>query len=60
MAACAVAAGAVVEVLAAAVGARIGGLQGLSIGWVVATSIEAAFMAPTVWRAAMAGTADER
>jgi hypothetical protein len=32
-------------------GARLGGLVGLSLGWVVAVYVEAVFMSPAVYRA---------
>lgn len=42
--------GAVLELSMAAIGARRGGLTGLSLGWVAATCLEAAFMARPVYR----------
>jgi hypothetical protein len=47
-----VAFGSLLELVAATVGAHLGGLSGLSIGWVVAVYIEAMFMAPAVYKAA--------
>jgi len=46
------AAGGLLELTLAAIGARIGGLSGLSLGWVVAVSIEALFMARAVYSVA--------
>lgn len=43
--------GGILEVLAAMLGARIGGLSGLSFGWVAAIAIEAVFMFRTVYKA---------
>lgn len=45
------AAGTVLELGAAALGAQLGGLTGLSLGWVAALCVEAVFMSPTVFRA---------
>lgn len=45
------AAGTLVELGAATLGARIGGLSGLSLGWVAALCAEAVFMSPTVYKA---------
>jgi O-antigen/teichoic acid export membrane protein len=45
-----VSAGALLEVVGAAIGARLGGLEGLSLGWVAMICIEAVVMAPTVYR----------
>jgi O-antigen/teichoic acid export membrane protein len=45
-------AGVVVELCAAALGARLGGLTGLSLAWVIAVCIEATFMFHTVYKAA--------
>jgi O-antigen/teichoic acid export membrane protein len=39
------------ELLCAATGAALGGLPGLSIGWLMAVTIEAIVMAPAVYRA---------
>ena len=39
------------ELSAAAIGAHLGGLNGLSLGWLAAMSIEAVCMFPTVYRA---------
>lgn len=46
-----VAFGSLIELGAAALGALLDGLLGLSIGWAVAVSIEAIFMSPAVFRA---------
>jgi O-antigen/teichoic acid export membrane protein len=46
------AAGVVVEMCCAATGARLGGLNGLSLGWLIALCGEAVFMFPTVLQAA--------
>jgi O-antigen/teichoic acid export membrane protein len=45
-----VSAGALLEVIGAAVGAHQGGLVGLSLGWVAMICVEAVVMAPTVLR----------
>jgi O-antigen/teichoic acid export membrane protein len=44
--------GSILELVLAALGLRIGGLAGLSLGWVAAVSLEATFMVATVYRAA--------
>jgi len=44
--------GGLFEIVSAAVGVTIGGLAGLSLGWVVALWIEAIIQAPTIYRAA--------
>jgi O-antigen/teichoic acid export membrane protein len=44
--------GACVELAGAAVGAVLGDLPGLSIGWLVGLSLEAVWMTSMVWRAA--------
>jgi O-antigen/teichoic acid export membrane protein len=46
------AAGVVIEMCCAATGARLGGLTGLSLGWLIALCGEAVFMFPTVLQAA--------
>jgi len=46
-----VSAGVIVELCAAALGARLDGLTGLSLAWVIAVCIEATFMFRTVYRA---------
>jgi O-antigen/teichoic acid export membrane protein len=51
------AAGAVLEVGLAALGARLGDLTGLSLGWVIAVCIEAVLIVPTVYRIAGSGPA---
>lgn len=51
------AAGALLEVGSAVLGARLGGLMGLSLGWVVAVCIEALLIVPTVYRVAGSGPA---
>jgi O-antigen/teichoic acid export membrane protein len=43
--------GGLIELGAAIVGAHVGGLLGLSLGWVVAIYIESLFMLPTVYKA---------
>lgn len=50
MASLVLAAGALIELIAAVVGALTAGLLGLTVGWLVGLSIEAALMTPTVWR----------
>lgn len=45
-----VSAGALLEVIGAALGAHLGGLVGLSLGWVAMICLEAVVMAPTVYR----------
>jgi O-antigen/teichoic acid export membrane protein len=47
-----VAAGALLELVVASVGARSGGLSGLALGWLAALCLEAAAMVPSVYRAA--------
>lgn len=47
------AAGGLLELILAAIGASIGGLAGLSLGWASAICIEALFMARTVYRVAV-------
>lgn len=42
--------GAVMQMVFAGLGAQLGGLSGLCLGWVVAIYIEAAYAAPTVFR----------
>jgi O-antigen/teichoic acid export membrane protein len=44
--------GALLEVGLAIVGAHFGSISGLSLGWVIAVCIEAAFMSPTLYRTA--------
>ncbi|MBI4788608.1 MAG: hypothetical protein HY782_16370 [Chloroflexi bacterium] len=51
-----VTAGAVAELALAALGAAVGGLGGLAVGWVAAVFIEAAFGARVVYRAAVPQT----
>lgn len=48
-----IAIGSILELGIAALGARLGGLVGFSIGWVVAVLLEAIFMFPTVYRVAI-------
>jgi hypothetical protein len=43
--------GGLLELGAAAIGAHLGGLAGLSIGWVIAICIESMFMFHTVYKA---------
>jgi hypothetical protein len=45
-------AGAILEVGAAALGARLGGISGLSLGWIIAVCVEAMFMFRLVLRKA--------
>jgi len=47
--------GGILEVFAAALGAHLGGLAGLSIGWVAAITVEAVCMTPTVYKAVWLG-----
>jgi hypothetical protein len=47
-----VAAGGLLELTSAALGARADGLSGLSLGWLAAICCEALFMASTVYKAA--------
>lgn len=49
-AALAIVTGELLELGAAAVGARLGGLSGLSLGWIIALCIEALFMFRTVYK----------
>jgi O-antigen/teichoic acid export membrane protein len=50
--------GGLLELAAAALGAYIAGLTGLSVGWVVAICIEALFMVHTVYKAVWATNTD--
>ena len=43
--------GSLIELGAAALGAHLGGLSGLSLGWVIAMCVESAYMFPSVYRA---------
>jgi len=43
--------GCFIELGAAVLGAHLGGLSGLSLGWVIALCVEAAYMFPSVYRA---------
>jgi O-antigen/teichoic acid export membrane protein len=45
-----IATGSLLELGIASLGARIGGLSGLSLGWILALSMELVFMAPTVYK----------
>ena len=47
--------GGVLKVLAAIGGAHVGGLAGLSTGWVAAITVEALCMCPTVYKAVWSG-----
>lgn len=47
-----IAIGTLLEIGTAALGAHLGGLSGLSLGWLVALCVEAVFMSPTVYKAA--------
>ncbi|GHO46906.1 hypothetical protein KSX_50690 [Ktedonospora formicarum] len=42
--------GSVLELVLATLGARLGGLSGLSLGWVIALCVEALFMSPLIFR----------
>jgi hypothetical protein len=44
--------GGVLEVGGATLGAVLAGLQGLSVAWLIAVSVQVFFMAPTVYRVA--------
>lgn len=46
-----IAIGAVLELIGPILGARLGDLAGLSLGWVLAQTIEAVFMSPAVYQA---------
>ncbi len=48
-----VALGALLELLGAAMGARMGGLTGLSVGWLLAIAVESSLMLPAVRAAAI-------
>ncbi len=48
--------GTLIELSAAALGAQLGGLSGLSLGWVVAICVEAVFMSRTVYKAVLGQT----
>jgi hypothetical protein len=50
----------VFEIGCAAVGAKMGGLVGLSVGWLIALYAEALVMLPTVYRAVYPGVAMRR
>jgi len=50
-------AGCVIEIIMAAVGGALGGLVGLCLGWLIAVSVEALFMAPVVYQTAFPRTA---
>jgi O-antigen/teichoic acid export membrane protein len=54
-----VAAGGLLELIMAAIGASIGGLSGLCVGWVAAVCVEATCMAARVYRAAAPAGAPE-
>jgi len=51
--------GGVLELAAAAVGARLGGLSGLSLGWTLAICCESLFMLPTVYKVLTSKAADQ-
>lgn len=53
-AAAVVAVGGGIELVGAGIGAATGGLTGLTLGWLLASCIEAAVMAPTVYRTVVA------
>jgi hypothetical protein len=44
--------GGLLELILSALGAHVGGLTGLSLGWVTGVCLEAVLMASTVYRAA--------
>jgi len=50
-----IAIGSVLELGVAALGARLAGLSGLSLGWFIALCIELVFMGPTVYKAVWPG-----
>ena len=50
--------GSVAELTLAALGAYLGGLPGLVVGWLIALALEALVMAPTVYRAARGGASE--
>jgi O-antigen/teichoic acid export membrane protein len=52
-------AGGTLELGASALGAHLGGLSGLSLGWLLAVCIEAGCMSGTVYRAARPGATNE-
>ena len=52
IAACWVGIGGLLEVLMAAIGAYLGGLTGLSLGWTMAVGVEAIFMLRPVYQVA--------
>lgn len=56
-AAAVVAVGATFEIATATVGAHLGGLPGLSVGWVAALCVEAVVVGRVVWRSAMPAAA---
>lgn len=43
--------GTIIEIGGAVIGAHLGGLSGLSIGWIIGLSIEALYMSPAIYRA---------
>lgn len=52
--------GSLMELGAAALGAHLGGLSGLSLGWVIALCVEAAFMSKTVFQAVQYSPAQDQ
>jgi len=58
-AAVAVAAGGILELAMGSAGALLGGLTGLSLGWLVAGCVEAVLMAPIIYRAALPPGSDD-
>jgi O-antigen/teichoic acid export membrane protein len=46
-------AGSVLEIVLASLGGWLGGITGISVGWLIAGCLEAALLGPTVYRAAM-------
>jgi O-antigen/teichoic acid export membrane protein len=49
--------GACIELVGAAIGAMVGDVPGLSIGWLIGLTLEAVWMLPVVYRAARQGSA---
>jgi O-antigen/teichoic acid export membrane protein len=49
-------AGSILEISLASVGGAMGGITGISIGWLIAAGVEAVLLGPTVYRAATART----
>jgi hypothetical protein len=49
-------AGSILEISLASVGGAMGGITGISIGWLIAAGVEAVLLGPAVYRAATART----